>query len=78
MIKSLAVVSLFSALSFGTAGLAVAQTHEPEHKAVQAESDQPPCSFCEGRSLHYPPSPGTFYGTDEKGYPTGAQENPQT
>ncbi|HYP56864.1 MAG TPA: hypothetical protein VEQ35_01090 [Beijerinckia sp.] len=75
MIKSLAVVSLFSALSFGTAGLAFAQTHEPEHKAVQEQLNQPPYTVYEGRSIQK--GPGASYVPNESGYQTGIEENPK-
>ncbi|HYP56863.1 MAG TPA: hypothetical protein VEQ35_01085 [Beijerinckia sp.] len=76
MIKALLIISLCSALGYSVTGLALAQAPHTQSRPVY-RYNLPPDLRYEGRSV-YRPGPDTFIGTDEKGYPTGRQENPQT
>ncbi len=85
MLKFLAAVLLFFAFTFGMTAMAVAQTM-PSPKAPGtryvlpgAAAGGPGHRLQEGRSIYKMEAPGTFYyGTDERGYPSGEPQNPRT
>jgi len=84
MLKLLAT-ALFFAFTLGTTALAVAQTIPPPNPpsiryilpgaADSYSSDR----LREGRSIYRMEAPSIFYyGTDERGYPSGEPQNPRT
>ncbi len=85
MLKLLATVSLFFALTLGMTAIAVAQAMPPPNPpniryvlpsaADIYSADRLP----EGRSIYRMEAPSTFYGgSDERGYPSGEPQNPRT
>jgi hypothetical protein len=85
MLKLLATASLFFAFTIGTAAMAVAQTMPPPNPpniryilpgvADSYYADR----LREGRSIYRMEAPSTFYyGTDERGSPSGEPQNPRT
>jgi hypothetical protein len=85
MLKLLATTSLFFAFTFGTAAMAVAQTMTPpsppgtRYVLPGAAVDYSGYRLQEGRSIFRMGAPSTFYyGTDERGYPSGEPQNPRT
>jgi hypothetical protein len=85
MPKLIVTASLFFAFTFGMTAMAVAQTM-PSPKAPGtryvlpgAAAGGPGHSIRDGRSIYRMEAPGTFYyGTDERGYPSGEPQNPRT
>ena len=85
MLKVLATASLFFAFTFGTVEMAVAQTMPPpsppsiRYVLPGAVVGYPGYRLREGRSIYQMVAPSTFYyGTDERGYPSGDPQNPRT
>ena len=81
MLKLLAATSLFFAFTFGTAAIAVAQAPEPtgtSYVLPGAVAGYPGYRLLEGRSNYRMKAPGTYDGTDERGYPSGEPQNPRT
>jgi hypothetical protein len=85
MLKLLAPASLFFAFTIGTAAMAVAQAMPPPNPPniryilPGAVAGYPADRLWEGRSIYRMEAPGTFYyGTDERGYPSGEPQNPRT
>lgn len=84
MLKIL-IPTAFAAALFGSMpGLAVAKTLPPpappqtRYEMPAAGEDYPGARLGEGRSVYEWMAPGTHWrGVDERGYPSGLQENPQ-
>ena len=85
MLKLLATASLFFAFTLGTAAMAVAQMMTPpsppsiRYVLPGAVGGYPDNRLREGRSVYRMVAPSSFYyGTDERGYPSGEPQNPRT
>ena len=85
MLKTLTLATLGSVLVCCTAATASAKTKPPpsppnaRHELPSAAARYPADRLPEGRSIHRMQAPSTFYyGTDERGYPTGDPQNPRT
>jgi hypothetical protein len=85
MLKVLATASLFFAFTLGMTATAVAQTmmhfSAPGSRYVLpgGVAGYPGYRLREGRSIYRMEAPSIFYyGTDERGYPSGEPQNPRT
>jgi hypothetical protein len=85
MLKFLAAASLFFAFTLGMTAIAVAQMIPPpsppgtSYVLPGAVAGYPGYRLWEGRSIYRMEAPSTFYyGTDERGYPSGEPQNPRT
>ena len=85
MLKTLTIAILGSALVCGVAATASAKPlTTPSPPNTRYILPGTPDSYSadrlwEGRSIYWMEAPGTFYyGTDERGYPTGDPQNPRT
>jgi hypothetical protein len=85
MLKVLATACLFFAFTLGMTAMAVAQTMMPfsatgtRYVLPGAVAGYPGDRLWEGRSIYRMEAPSTFYyGTDERGYPSGEPQNPRT
>ena len=85
MLKILATASLFFASTLGMTGMAVAQPIPPfssigtRYVLPDGAAGYPGYRLQEGRSIYRMEPPGTFYyGTDERGDPSGEPQNPRT
>jgi len=85
MLKLLAFTSLLFAFTFGMTATAVAQTITPpsppsiRYGLPGAVGGYPDDRLWEGRSIYRMGAPGrVYYGTDERGYPSGEPQNPRT
>jgi hypothetical protein len=85
MLKFLAAASLFFAFTLGMTAIAVAQMVPPpsppgtSYVLPGAVAGYPGYRLWEGRSIYRMEAPSTFYyGTDERGYPSGEPQNPRT
>lgn len=84
MLKFLATASLFFGFTFGMTAMAVAQAMTPPNPPniryilPGAADSYSADRVGEGRSIYLMEAPATFYGTDERGYPTGDPQNPRT
>jgi hypothetical protein len=85
MLKFLAAVLLFFAFTFGMTAMAAAQAMPPPNPpniryiVPGAVAGYPADRLSEGRSIYRMEAPGTFYyGTHERGYPSGEPQNPRT
>jgi hypothetical protein len=85
MLKILATASLFFASTLGMTAMAVAQTIPPfssigtHHVLPDGVVGYPGYRLQEGRSIYRMEPPSTFYyGTDERGDPSGEPQNPRT
>jgi hypothetical protein len=85
MLKLLAFASLLFAFTFGMTAMAVAQTIAPpsspsiRYVLPGAVGGYPDDRLREGRSIYRMVAPSSFYfGTDERGYPSGKPQNPRT
>ena len=82
MLKILATASLFFASTLGMTAMAVAQTIPP-FSSIGTRYVLPGAvggyRLREGRSIYRMEPPSTFYyGTDERGDPSGEPQNPRT
>lgn len=81
MLKIIALITLGSALAYGTSAVASPRVIEPATPYVfpGAEYGYPVDGMIEGRSIYRMEDPATFWGgSDEKGYPSGDPQNPRT
>ena len=85
MPKFLATAAFFFAFTLGMTAIAVAQMIPPpsppgtSYVLPGAVSGYPGYRLWEGRSIYRMEAPSSFYyGTDERGYPTGDPQNPRT
>ena len=85
MLKILATTSLFFAFTLGMTAMAVTQTMPPfsstgtRYVLPGAAAGYPGYRLLEGRSIYRMGPPSTFYyGTDERGDPSGEPQNPRT
>ena len=85
MLKLLAIASLLFAFTFGMTAMAVAQMMTPpsppsiRYVLPGAVGGNPDDRLREGRSVYRMVAPSSFYyGTDERGYPSGEPQNPRT
>ncbi len=85
MLKTFAVVILGPALTCGVAATASAKTlTTPSPPNIRYILPGTPDIYSgdrvwEGRSIYRMEAPSTFYyGTDERGYPSGEPQNPRT
>jgi hypothetical protein len=85
MLKLLATTSLFFAFTLGMTAIAVAQAMPPpsapstRYELPDAVAGYPGYRLLEGRSIYRMEAPSAFYyGTDERGYPSGEPQNPRT
>lgn len=79
------LLPLAAALACGAATIASAETLTPRHppqtryELPGAAAGAPAGRPVEGRSIYRMEAPDPFWrGVDERGYPSGLQENPQT
>jgi hypothetical protein len=80
MLKFLAAAALFFAFTLGMAAMAVAQMIPPPSPPGTTYA-LPDVGYrlWEGRSIYRMEAPSIFYyGTDERGYPSGEPQNPRT
>jgi hypothetical protein len=85
MLKFLAAAALFFAFTLGMTAMAVAQMIPPPsppgttYALPDAVSGYPGYRLWEGRSIYRMGAPSiSYYGTDERGYPSGEPQNPRT
>ncbi len=84
MRKLLATASLFFVFASGTAEMAVAQTMTPPNPPdiryilPGAADSYAADRLREGRSIYRMAPSNFYYGTDERGYPSGEPQNPRT
>ena len=85
MLKLLAIASLLFAFTFGMTPMSVAQMVTPpsppsiRYVLPGAAGGYPGDRLREGRSNYRMVAPSSFYyGTDERGYPSGEPQNPRT
>jgi hypothetical protein len=85
MLKVLATASLFFAFTLGMTPMSVAEAMSPpsppriRYVLPDAVAGYPGDRLWEGRSIYRMEAPSTFYfGTDERGYPSGEPQNPRT
>ncbi len=85
MLKFLAAAALFFAFTLGMTAMAVAQAMPPpsapgtRYVLPGTGAGYPGYRLGEGRSIYRMGAPSTFYyGTDERGYPSGEPQNSRT
>jgi hypothetical protein len=85
MLKLLAIASLLFAFTFGMTATAVAQMMTPpsppsiRYVLPGGVGGCPDDRLREGRSIYRMVAPSSvYYGTDERGYPSGDPQNPRT
>ena len=84
MLKLLAFASLLFAFTFGMTAMAVAQSITPpsspsiRYVLPGALGGYPDDRLREGRSIYRVAPSSFYYGTDERGYPSGEPQNPRT
>jgi len=81
MIKMLGIAGLCAGLGYGMVGSTFAQSYPPMAPPTTRYllPGAPVYPIYEGRSIYRRTEPGAFYNeSDEKGYPSGHPENPQT
>jgi hypothetical protein len=83
MLKLLAIASILFAFTFGMTAMSVAQMitppSPPSIRYVLPDAADGGDRLREGRSIYRMVAPSSFYyGTDERGYPSGEPQNPRT